>query len=144
MINFVFSLLTAILQNRIGQFALVAFCSWVWSSHTTAIKYEKIIAAEKAALDAAYAIEIQREQYAAREIAEAATRRAEDDAEVSKEMSAVINNYEKKLSEIAHVKTDETSCYIDNDFARVVQQLGETSYRHPRAARRAQSIRKNR
>lgn len=133
------SLAVSILSSRAGQLAIVALGSWLYGIHATTIKYEKLIAAEKAAISAAYEKELLREQYAAREIAEAATRRAEDDAAAAKEMQEIIDSYAKKQPEPKNEKSD--SCSIDDDFARVVQQLGEASVRHPRAARRTSKFR---
>ena len=132
------SLIISVVTSRVGQLGLVALGSWLWSAHETTVKYEKIIAAEKAAVEAAYRAELLREQYAAREIAEAATRRAEDDAEAAKDMQAVIDEYAAKLKDTpnAQVKISD-NCSIDSDFAKFVQRIGEASYRHPRAARRS-------
>lgn len=124
--------------------ALVALVSWFWSAHNTTVYYERQIAAEKAKIEAAYQIEIQREQYAAREIAEAATRRAEDDAQVTKEMQAIIDEYSKMEQEPKNEVAKNLSCDIDDEFARRVQQLSEASYRHPRAARTPSKLRKAR
>jgi replicative DNA helicase len=132
--NVLFSLLGSVIQSRIGQLGIVALVSWFWSAHETTVKYEKIIASEKAAVEAAYREEILREQYAAREIAEAATRRAEDDLAAAKDMQDIIDGYSKTQPEPTNAKTD--SCVIDSDFIRVVQQLGEASHLHPRATRR--------
>ena len=141
-LQFVFSLVGSIVQSRIGQIALAMIVAWFWSAHETTVKYEKIIAAEKASVEAAYKAELLREALATREIAEAATRRAEDDAEAAKDMQAIIDEYAAKLKDTpnAQVKISD-NCSIDGDFARVVQQLGESSYRHPRAARRTQKLR---
>lgn len=136
------SLIVSVVTSRVGQLGLVALVSWFWSAHETSVKYEKIIAAEKAAVEAAYKAEILREQYAAREIAEAATRRAEDDLNAANDMQAIIDDYEKKLKDRPDVKVKTTNnCDVDVDFSRVVQQLGESSNRHPRAARRTKGVR---
>ena len=137
------SLLISVVTSRAGQLGIVALGSWLYGIHTTTIKYEKLIAAEKAAVEAAYRAEIQREQYAAREIAEAATRRAEDDLAAAKDMQDIIDAYEKLHQRAEKEKSVPVSdsCTIDADFSRVVQQLGEASYRHPRAARRTSKLR---
>ena len=137
--SIIWSLIVSVAQSRAGQLAFVALGSWLYGVHTTTIKYEKLIAAEKAAVEAAYKAEILREQYAAREIAEAATRRAEDDLAAAKDMQEIIDSYAKKLPEPKNDKIDV--CAIDSDFARAVLQLGEASYRHPRAARRSGKLR---
>ena len=133
------SLLISVVTSRAGQLGIVALGSWLWGIHTTTVKYEKLIAAEKAVVEAAYRAEIQREQYAAREIAEAATRRAEDDLAAAKDMQDIIDSYAKKLPEPKNEKTD--ICAIDSDFVRVVSKLGEASYRHPRATSRSSKLR---
>lgn len=133
------SLVASIVTSRLGQIALIVLATWFWSAHNTALKYEAIMAAEKAAVEAAYKEEMVRQQYAAREIAEAATRRAEDDAATAKEMQTIIDEYANKKPEIINEKGD--ACVIDDDFARVVQRLGEASIRHPRAARRSVRVR---
>lgn len=139
------SLFVSVIGSRIGQLAIVALVSWFWGSHETAIKYQKLIAAEKAAVEAAYRAELQRQEYAAREIAEAATRRAEDDADAAKDMQAVIDDYAKKLKEQSNVKVKvDHNCGIDSDFAGVLQQLSNADRRHSRAARRPAKLRKTR
>lgn len=136
--SFVFETL---LPSRLGQIALAFVVAWFWSAHNTSVKYEKQIAVEKAQIEAAYQAEIQREQYAAREIAEAATRRAEDDADAAKDMQAIIDEYEKKQKEVKHVNVQNNRCDIDSDFAGVVQQLSTASDRHSRSAKRTKKLR---
>lgn len=139
------SLLVSVVSSRIGQLAIVALVSWFWGSHETAVKYQRIIASEKAAVEAAYRAELQRQEYAAREIAEAATRRAEDDADAAKDMQSVIDDYAKKLKEKSNVKVKvDHDCGIDSNFAGVLQQLSDADRRHSRAARRAAKFRKTR
>lgn len=139
------SLLVSVIGSRIGQLAIVALVSWFWGSHQTAVKYQKIIAAEKAAIEAAYKAELQRQEYATREIAEAATRRAEDDLDAARDMQAVIDDYSKRLKEKPNVKVKvDHDCGIDSDFAGVLRQLSDADSRHSRAARRSGKLRKTR
>ena len=139
------SLFVSVIGSRVGQLAIVALVSWFLGSHETAVKYQKIIAAEKAAVEAAYRAELQRQEYATREIAEAATRRAEDDADAAKDMQSVIDDYAKKLKEQSNVKVKvDRNCGIDSNFAGVVQQLSDADRRHSRAARRPAKLRKAR
>jgi len=136
------SILGSIISSRIGQLGIVALVSWFWSSHETAVKYQKMIAAEKAAVEAAYRAELQRQEYVSREIAEAATRRAEDDLDAARDMQSVIDEYEKKLKEQPNVKVKvERNCDIDSDFAGVMRQLSDADSRHSRAARRSRKLR---
>lgn len=133
------SLVVSILTSRIGQIA-VAFCvAWLWSAHNTSVKYDQIIANERAAAEQALKQEVQRQEYAAREIAAAATRRAEDDLATAKEMRDVIDDFEKKLASMPVNK--DNVCLIDDHFARTVQQLSDASRHHPRAARRTHKFR---
>lgn len=136
--SFVFETL---LPSRIGQIAVAFAVAWFWSQHNTKVYFEKQIAVEKAQVEAAYQAEIQREQFAAREIAEAATRRAEDDENAAKDMQAIIDEYEKKQKEPANVKVQKVPCDIDGDFAGVVQRLTKASDRYTKAAKRTRNIR---
>lgn len=135
------SLAASFITSRLGQIVLAAGIAWFWSAHETTVKYEKLIAAEKASLEAAYKAEILRQGYATREIEEAAQRRAEDDAAAAKDMQAMIDDYAQKLKDKENVKTASDECNVDSDFSRVVHQLDHAAASHPRIARRAKRIR---
>lgn len=136
------SLLGSIISSRIGQIIMAVCAGWIWGWHSTTVDYEKRISAEKAQIEAAYKAEIQREEYAAREIAEAATRRAEDDAEAVKDMQEIIDEYTNKLKEKPDAKTKIIdNCSIDSNFIDVVRKLSNASNRHTRAARRTKKLR---
>jgi hypothetical protein len=144
MLNIILSIIGTVLQSRYGQIATAALVAWLWGIHTTTVKYEARIAAEKASVEAAYKTELQRQEFATREIAEAATRRAQDDADTVRDMQAVIADYDAKLKETSDVKTQTNSCDIDDDFIRGVSKLDHAASSHTRIARRPGSIRKAR
>lgn len=135
------SIMQSLIGSRVGQIAIAFAIAWVWSWHNTSLNYEKRISAEKAAVEAAYRAEIQREQYAAREIAEAATRRAEDDAEAAKDMQSIIDDYANKLKDKPNAKVASDNCDIDSNFVGVLQQLQQASDRHSRSAKRSRKVR---
>ena len=141
MLQLAFSILGTVIQSRVGQIAAAAIVAWFWSAHETSVKYEKRIAAEKAAIEAAYAKELLRQQYAAKEISEAATRRAEDDAATVKDMQSVIDEYDKKLRETKNDKAQTDSCNIDSDFVLGVSKLDHAASSHARIARRTRGVR---
>ena len=135
------SLLESLLTSRVGQLAIVAGISWFWSAHNTADHWRGIIAQEKAAIEAAYRAEVARQEEAAREIAAAATERAETDAQVAADMRKIISDYEKKMKEKPHVSAQNCQCVIDDDFSGVVRRLSDTGNRKSPAPGRARRVR---
>lgn len=134
-------LFETLLPSRLGQIAVAFAVAWFWSSHNTSLEYEKRIAAEKAQIEAAYQAELQREQFATREIAEAATRRAEDDELAAKEMQAIIDEYASKQKEPVNARAQNNYCDIDSGFANVVQRLSEADNKIGRASKRTRKVR---
>lgn len=132
-------LFETLLPSRLGQLMLVGVIAFYLGVWDTKWKYEAKIAADKAVADYALKQEKLRQEQATKEIAEAATRRAEDDFAVQTDMQKIIDDYEKKLKERPNVKVKSvtSSCNLDIDDVRVVQQLSERSVKQGRAARRA-------
>ena len=143
MLTSALSLIGSLLTNRIGQFALVAFAVWAWTSHNTASYWKGVIAQEKAAVEAAYKAEVARQAEAAKEIAAAATARAEDNAKAVSDMQKVISDYETKLKETHHVAAP-THCVVDDDFSRIVHELSPAGRRAPTPPATAGKVRKAR
>lgn len=140
-LTLVLSFLESLIKSRVGQLILVALVSWFWSSHNTASYWRGVIAQEKAQIEAAYKAEVARQEAAAKEIAEAATARAEEDAVAVAGMQKIISDYEKKLKEKPHVSAQKSDCVVDNDFAGVVRQLSNTGGRKTPAPHRTHRVR---
>lgn len=113
-------------SSRIGQI-IIAFCvAWIWSGWRADDHWRSVIAAEKAKQEAAYRAEVSRQEQAAREIAEAATARAEEDAAVADDLRRQIEAFdrqEKTRVEIKTVPGKASPCAIDDGFAGVVRSL---------------------
>lgn len=132
------SVALSVIGSRIGQMAIVAAVAWFWSAHDTTIKYEKIMAAQKAAAENAYLKELIRQQQAAADIAAAANQRAEDDSKVVTNLKDIIADYEKEKPN--GVKVD--GCIADSNFVSVVQQLSTAASRSAKAPRPSPGLRK--
>jgi hypothetical protein len=133
------SLFVSLIGNRFGQMAIVAAVSWFWSAHQTNVKWQIQIAAEKAAAEAQYKAEIARQEQLARDIAEAATKRAQDDALAADDMRKVIDEYEAKLAEkptVVYKESGKVSCTIDDNFTSFVRKL-DASARKTGSSRKA-------
>lgn len=128
-INSLWSGVITFASSRIGQI-IIAFCvAWIWSGWKTEDHWRAIIAAEKAAAEAAYRAEISRQEQAAKDIAQAATVRAEEDAALERELRAQIEEFtsqdkpnESTSKPSAAVKKD-ANCVIDHDFSQFVRKL---------------------
>ena len=119
--------------------ALVAAVAWFWSAHETNVKWKVQIASEKAAAEAQYRAEIARQEQLARDIAEAATKRAQDDALAAEDMRKVIDEYEAKLAgkpQVVYKESGKVSCAIDDNFTSFVRKL-DASARKAGSARKA-------
>jgi len=118
---FIGSILTAIFQlflSRPGQLILAFSVAWTWSWWRTDAHWRSVIAAEKAEIELRYQVEIARQAEAAREIAEAATTRVSEELELNADLKAKIERYAN-----AEKKFHDAGCFIDDDFAGVVQKL---------------------
>lgn len=134
------SLIGSLLTNRLGQIALVAMAVWAWTAHNTASHWRDIIAKEKAAVEAAYKVEVARQAAAAKEIAAAANARADDDARTVANMQKIISDYETKMKGEHHVRAN-SNCVVDDDFSRIVRELSPVAGRKAPAARNARKVR---
>ena len=132
-------LFDTLLPSRLGQLIIIGITTFYLGVWDTKWKYESKIAADKATADYALKQEKVRQELATKEIKEAATRRIEDDLAVQTDMQKIIDDYEKQTKERPHAKVKNaiSSCDIDVDYARVLQQLSERSAKQNRAARRS-------
>jgi hypothetical protein len=115
----------SVLGNRFGQIAIAFVVAWLWSYHETSVHYEKLIAAEKAAANAAYKAELARQAQAAKDIAQEAAARSEADAKAASEMQKMIDDYASKLGEKPNeiTKIVNSPCVVDSEFSNVVRKL---------------------
>lgn len=134
----ILSFLWSVITSRIGQIALSFLVAWVWSGLRTDDYWEAKIARDNAVKEAAYHAEVERQEQAAREIAAAATARAEADAQVQDEMRRQIEAFNQKEPIYVEKKSQGAvagpSCYIDGNFANVVRQFD--AYNRPGKAPR--------
>lgn len=116
-----------ILGSRLTQIALAFGIGWVWSYVDTNNYWNVRIAREKAVAEAVYKAEVEREKQAAINIAKDATIRAEQDAEVVKDLQRQIDEFDQKERVI--VKTQKSPCVIDRNFADIVRGIKPSSRR---------------
>jgi len=137
------NIILSIFGSRLGQLAVAFAVGWLWSYHETSISYEKKIARDKAAIEAAFAAEIKRQEQAAKEIAADATARAEEDAAAASEMQKIIDDYEKKIGEKPNeiTKIVNSPCTIDRDFSSVVMRLDALGRRPAKSTRGSKQFR---
>lgn len=139
--------LWAFLSSRFGQIVVAFAVAWCWSAWRVDDQWRGVIAAREAAAQAAYRAEIARQERATREIAAAATARAEDDAALERELRAQIDAFASQ--ETPHEPQVNASkpqvnaqrrpdCTIDGDFAGVLRRLDAAGRRppHPSSAPR--------
>lgn len=110
-----------VLSSRFTQIALAFIVGWVWSYVDTNNYWNVRIAREKAVAEAVYKAEVDRQKQAAENIAKDATFRAEQDAELVKDLQKQIDEFDQKERVI--VKTQQLPCLIDSNFANVVRSL---------------------
>lgn len=116
-----------ILGSRITQLALAFGIGWVWSYVDTNNYWNVRIAREKAAAEAVYQAEVARQKQAAVNIAKDATIRAEQDAEVVRDLQRRIDEFDQKERVI--VKTQKIPCVVDHNFAGVLRGFKPPSRR---------------
>lgn len=132
------------IESRIGQIVIAFAVAWVWSGWKTDEEWRARVAAEKLEIERQYQAEVKRQFQAAQDIAIAATARAEQDAELVKNMQDIIDSYSNKGAPNVVFKSGPTgACVIDDDFIGVVQQLTNAS-RKTKSARSPSNIRKAR
>lgn len=140
-------------SSRMGQIIIAATVAWLWSGWRADDHWRAIIAAEKAAAEAAYRAEIARQEQAAVEIAAAATARAEEDETVARELRAQIEAFNAEENRVEHQVPPEkhqvsvtahqvsgrtpVACSIDGGFADVVRRLDEAAHRQAKPSRPA-------
>jgi len=110
-----------VLSSRFTQIALAFGIGWVWSYVDTNNYWNVRVAREKAVAEAVYKAEVDRQKQAAENIAKDATFRAEQDAELVKDLQKQIDEFDQKERVI--VKTQQLPCLVDSNFANVVRSL---------------------
>lgn len=143
--------LWSFLSSRFGQIVLAFAVAWFWSGWRADDHWRAVIAAEKAAAEAAYRAEVARQERAAQEIAAAATARAEEDTALERELRAQIEAFNaqesqnvpppRTVKQIIFRERAETPfsrpCVIDGDFTGVVRRLDAAGSRKTKPPRRA-------
>jgi len=126
----VLSIIWGILGSRIGQLIIAFSIGWTWSWHKTDQYWEIKVAQEKAAAQAVYDAEIARQKQASINIAKDATYRAEQDAELMKELRQQIEQFDKQEKSSVHVQKGKCPpCTIDRGFTDVLRKLDSTHRR---------------
>lgn len=147
MLSAIIEAVAAILKSRFGQISAAFLVAWVWSGMRTNASWQARISAEKAEIERQYQAEVTRQAQAAREIAEAATKRVEEELRTNAEMQAIINEYAnaEKAHAIAPARPDgANNCLIDDDFSSVLRRLSAPANRSPQPARAPAKLRKAR
>lgn len=136
-------------SSRAGQIIIAAVVAWFWSEHRTNNLWELRVAAQRAAIEAAYKAEVARQEVASREIAAAATARAEEDAALVEALRKRIADFNSKEPAIVPhtiqlsgkpVLLPRGGCSIDDSFARVVRDLDAAGSK-AKAPRRTKHVR---
>lgn len=138
-LSIAFGFLSDLARSRIGQFAIVFAIAWIWSGWKMDASWRARVAAERVEIERLYQAEVARQAQAAREIAEEATRRVEEEMAVNSDLQEKIARYaddEKKLPSMAH-------CIVDDDFADVVRKLSPAT-RPPKPSAGSAKLRKAR
>lgn len=138
------SVISSIINSRIGQLIIIASIAWFWSAHNANVKWRSIIETEKAQIEALYKVELQRQREAALQIENSAEKRDAEHAEVVADMKATIEEYMNKMKEQPHVVTKTrviNDCAIDSGFTSVVRQLDSTRTRKANASSSARKFR---
>ncbi|QGM45849.1 hypothetical protein [Methylocystis heyeri] len=122
-------------NSTLGRALLLAGLAYTWGCHSASSAYEARIAAERAALAAAQARELAREQDATRTIARDATDRAAADALEQRALQAKIDDLRAKdnldVPPASYLPTARDSgaihaprpCLVDDGFARFLREF---------------------
>lgn len=102
------TLLLTLLGNRIAQLGLALLIGYGWGWWKTDTSWRESVARERAAAEAAYQIEIQRQRAATAEIAAEATQRLEYETTRANDMAARIK--ELQLAEARHEPETRLEC----------------------------------
>lgn len=130
--------LWSLAKSRVGQIIIAFVIAWIWSSRQSDDYWRSFIAAEQANQRAVYQAEVRRQEAAARDIAKAATARAEEDAAIAEDLRRKIEAFDKQEKTGVGIKVSSGKvlpCSIDDDFAGVVRSLDAPS-RKSKAAKR--------
>lgn len=136
MASFLFSLA----GSRAGQIVLAFVVAWFWSGSRSDTYWRGVIATEKAAVEAAYRAEVARQEAAAREIAAAATARAEEDTALEAVLRREIEAFSARETTIAPTYVEKAAaarCAIDDRFSNVVRRFDRAAHRKARPSRAA-------
>jgi hypothetical protein len=116
-------------KTRAGNVVVAAALAYGWGHHNASAASEARAAQERAALAAAHAKELAREQEAARVIAKDATERAQSDALEARALQARIDDLRAKdnldvppASNLA-ASPAPRPCLVDGGFARVLRDF---------------------
>jgi hypothetical protein len=110
-------ILLSIISNRVGQIVAAFIVGGVIGWWHTSSSWRTYEAAQAAAREAAYQVELAREQSNAQEIAKAATQRAEDDAADLAKLHQAVVDFTK---DEAHAKDP---CLMDDRFLDAAGKL---------------------
>jgi hypothetical protein len=135
-------------NSTLGRAVILAGLAYGWGHHNASSAYEARIAAERAALAAAQARELAREQDAARKIAAAAADRAAADALEQRALQAKIDELRAKdnfdVPPASYLPTARDSravhalrpCLVDDGFARFLREFDSTARAKTPSSRR--------
>lgn len=136
----------SVFGSPLGRAALAFLVAWVWSGYRTDAAWRVRVAADRAAAEAAYQTELARQERAARDIAEAATRQVEEDAALAEALKRQLAEAEKAESHETitviggNTRRVSRPCVIDRAFADKLRQLDRAD-RKGASARRAAHVR---
>lgn len=133
------------LSSRFGQICLAFAVAWMWSGANTNARWEASIAAQRAAAEIAYQKELARQAQVTKEIAAAATARAEEDAELERALRAQIQDLENaepkyETRTITREKVVHGPCAVDDDLVGRMRKLDATAHQS-RATRPTRKVR---
>lgn len=133
--------------SPIGRLVVVGLLAFGYGHHRAGVACDAREAAARAELQRAHALELAREQDAAREIAAVAVDRAEEDATTARSQQAIIASLKKweptyapSPSQLAPMASPRP-CFVDGDFADRVRQFDAAGHRAATPSRRPGRIR---
>ena len=140
MLNIVSSLGKGVIDfafSPVGRLIVVFCVGWFLSARHGDEYWSMKINEENARREAVWKAEVARQAQAAQEIAAAATARAEEDAQIEKELRYVIQSYQKGVKPDA----SQTTHLIDDHLFYSLQQLDAANRRTPAPPRRPTAVR---